>query len=230
MKTIKKSFVSALPIAFGYIPLGIVCGVLLQKAGLNVVEIFLMSLLVFAGSSQFVAASMIAGGSTGIQIVVATFMINLRHMLYSSSLSLNFKEKKISKLMLISHYITDESYAVNIKSYKEEGWNENLTLFVGVFANIFWIVGTCMGGLVGEYIAIPVDIASFVLTSMFIVLLIFQISTRIDIIMCLVSLAISLIVLNFYQGGFSIVLIALTCASIGYIIETVRENKGEENV
>jgi len=72
---------AAWPICLGYIPIGLAFGVLAQKAGLGAVEIFLMSMLVFAGSSQFIAVSMLDGGAALTSIVLTTFTVNLRHLL-----------------------------------------------------------------------------------------------------------------------------------------------------
>jgi len=61
---------------------------LAQKAGLSPLEIGLMSVFVFAGSAQFIAVSMISAGSAPLAIIMTTFVVNLRHLLMSSSLSL----------------------------------------------------------------------------------------------------------------------------------------------
>ena len=77
---------SAWPICLGYLPLGFACGVLAQKVGLTVEQTGIMSLMVFAGSGQFIAAAMIGGGASIASIVITIFIVNLRHLLYSSSL------------------------------------------------------------------------------------------------------------------------------------------------
>ena len=86
------------PVCLGYIPIGIAFGVLAQKAGFTPFETGLMSLIVFAGSSQFIAVSMFAAGAGAASIIATTFVVNLRHLLMSSSLSLffrgSFREKK----------------------------------------------------------------------------------------------------------------------------------------
>ena len=78
---------AVLPICIGYIPLGFACGVLAQKVGVSVWETAMMSVLVFAGSGQFIALSMIGGGASISSIVLTTFIVNLRHTLYSSTLT-----------------------------------------------------------------------------------------------------------------------------------------------
>ncbi len=82
---LKEGLTAGWPICLGYLPIGIALGVLAQKAGLSPLAVGLMSMFVFAGSSQFIAVSMLAGGATFVAIIVTTFMVNLRHLLMSSS-------------------------------------------------------------------------------------------------------------------------------------------------
>lgn len=91
--TIKESFIASIPIFLGYIPIGIVGGILLQKSGLSPFQIALMVTLVFGGSSQFIAASMISTGASVTSIVLTTFIVNLRHFLMSSNLNMYIKNK-----------------------------------------------------------------------------------------------------------------------------------------
>ncbi len=78
---------AAWPICLGYFPIGLAFGVAAQKAGLTCAEIGFMSLLVFAGSSQFIAISLLASGAGFPAIVTTTFFVNLRHVLMSSALA-----------------------------------------------------------------------------------------------------------------------------------------------
>ena len=80
---------AAWPICLGYLPLGFAFGVLAQKAGLDLLDIALMSILVYAGSSQFIAVAMISGAAAPVSIILTTFVVNLRHLLMSSSLAVH---------------------------------------------------------------------------------------------------------------------------------------------
>ncbi|MBN1965719.1 MAG: AzlC family ABC transporter permease, partial [Anaerolineae bacterium] len=75
-----------LPILLGTTPFGMIYGIAAIEAGLSPAEALGMSLIVFAGSSQFVAAGLFGAGAPGPVIVATTFIVNLRHMLYSASL------------------------------------------------------------------------------------------------------------------------------------------------
>ena len=105
---------AALPIVLGYLPVGITFGILARKAGLTSFEVGLMSLFVYAGASQFLAIEMISKGLSTFSIILATFFINLRHILMSSNLSVYLRNVRIPILGLLSAQMTDESYAVAI--------------------------------------------------------------------------------------------------------------------
>ena len=89
----RDAFRASIPIFIAYVPIGLVGGILLNAAGLNLFFIFLMSLLVFGGSAQYIAASMIASGTPVTSIIITTFIINLRHFLMSSNLNMVIKLK-----------------------------------------------------------------------------------------------------------------------------------------
>lgn len=78
-----------IPIAIGYLALGIACGILAQQAGLTPLEALGMSVLVFAGSGQFIGIAMMAQGAALVSIGLTIFIVNLRHLLFSSTL-MNF--------------------------------------------------------------------------------------------------------------------------------------------
>src|SRR5512136_676563 len=110
----KEGVKAALPIVLGYLPVGVAFGLLARNAGLTLSEVGLMSLLVYAGASQFLAIEMISKGIPNFSIILATFFINLRHILMSSNLSVYLRNVRIPILGLLSAQMTDESYAVAV--------------------------------------------------------------------------------------------------------------------
>ncbi len=108
-----------LPMIVGAIPFGILFGALATSAGMSVYATMAMSLFVFAGSSQFVAATLISQGVGVAVIVMTTFFVNLRHALYSASLGPYFKGLKQRWLLPLGFLLTDETYAVVIKRANE---------------------------------------------------------------------------------------------------------------
>ena len=86
--TIKEEWLagtrSAVPIMLGYVPVGIAYGVMARQAGLNTWQTVLMSLTVYGGASEMMAAGMVAQGAAVLPIVLTTFILNLRHIIMST--------------------------------------------------------------------------------------------------------------------------------------------------
>lgn len=103
-----------LPILLGVSPFGMIYGVLALSAGLPATLAFAMSSVVFAGSAQFVGAQLIGAGAPGIVILVTTFVVNLRHVLYGASVAPHLTGLSTRWKCLLAYFLTDEVYAVAI--------------------------------------------------------------------------------------------------------------------
>lgn len=233
-KKILKAFKTSLPIAFGYISLGFMAGAMVQKVGFNVIEILLMSILIFSGSSVFITANMLSAGinpQISIYLVATILITNLRNIMYSSSLLGDTKDLEGKKKMLFAQFITDETFAVNkIAFNSDKEWDGDTALYLSLFACLYGAIGNGLGAIFGQIIDIPLDLGFFMMSSMFIVLTVLQVSSKTDFFMVIVSLIVSLIVLNIYQGGLDLIIIALIVATIGYFIDKKSEGKrGEVN-
>ncbi|MFZ5631825.1 MAG: AzlC family ABC transporter permease [Bacillota bacterium] len=120
-KDFKSGVREGLPLALSIFAYGLVYGVLARQAGLSWYETVLMSAVVFAGSSQFVAVSMIASGYGPGQIILAALLLNLRHLLMGASLAPYLSGVKIWKLAFLAHGLNDESYALTISRFQRYG-------------------------------------------------------------------------------------------------------------
>jgi len=109
-----------LPILLGVSPFGMIYGVLALSAGLPATMAFMMSFVVYAGSAQFVGAQLIGTGAPGIVIVFTTFIVNLRHILYSASVAPHLKRLTARWRCLLAYLLTDEAYAVAITRFNKE--------------------------------------------------------------------------------------------------------------
>ena len=110
-----------LPILLGVSPFGMIYGVLALSAGLPATLAFAMSSVVFAGSAQFVGAQLMGTGAPGIVILVTTFIVNLRHVLYSASVAPSLKHLNTRWKCLLAYFLTDEVYAVAITRVAQSG-------------------------------------------------------------------------------------------------------------
>jgi 4-azaleucine resistance transporter AzlC len=112
---------SELPIALGVIPFGLIFGVLAIGAGLPPGPALAMSSIVFAGSAQFIGQRMIGAGDPAALIILTTFVVNLRHMLYSTSVEGYIKHLPARWKVLLAYLLTDEAYATTIVNYQAAG-------------------------------------------------------------------------------------------------------------
>ncbi len=173
-KLAKQSFRSAIPIMLGYVAIGIPCGILSTSIGMNALQVFLMSVLFYSGAGQFMIPNMWLAGSPIASIIASVSLVNTRQILYSATLApkCDGVSKKLS--FLFAATVTDESFGVNIARFNSGKWSvENATL-VNLFSQSSWTLSTVAGVFIGNAIGIPLALASFAMTSIFICLMMLQ--------------------------------------------------------
>ncbi|NTW72755.1 MAG: AzlC family ABC transporter permease [Eubacteriaceae bacterium] len=144
--SIKDGFKSAVPVMMGYIPLAIAYGVLGKAAGLPDALIVLLSIMVFAGASQFLAISLFAGGVLPLEIIFTTFIINSRHMIMSTSLSRKLEDHMgIFKRGVIAFGVTDETFSVSSVQGKDRKLNARYLIGLNFSSYFAWVAGTVIG-------------------------------------------------------------------------------------
>ena len=94
-KDIQLGMISAFPIIVGYLPIAMTFGILSKSSGIQLIESFMFSAIVFAGSSQFMALNMITVGAGLGEIILTTLLVNFRHFLMSASLSENIGHESL---------------------------------------------------------------------------------------------------------------------------------------
>lgn len=222
----RQGAATAWPICLGYFPIGLALGVLAQKAGLPWWAVAMMSVMVFAGSAQFICVAMIAAGATTPAIILTTFVVNLRHVLMSSALAVYLKGVNRKFLALYAYGVTDESFAVNLTRFREGQWDRWRALIVNHVANSVWVLATVCGALAGQFVprgALGIDYA---LTGMFICLLVFQLQGGIYIITGLLAAAFSIFWYLLIPGDSYIVVASMSAATIGYLLKRLyRRNR-----
>ena len=151
---IRKGMTTGFPIMLGYLPIAVTYGVLAKQSGMTLTELTLMSVLVFAGASQFMGANMIAVGAGVLEIVVATFVLNFRHFVMSLSFMNRLRDIGLNWKAPLSLGLTDETFAVSAL-HPEEAKHEKGALFYTALiltAYLSWIMGSFLGGVLGEVI------------------------------------------------------------------------------
>lgn len=136
-----------LPIGAGYLPLGFACGIVCAESGMSVMQIFIMSLLVYAGAGQYIAGGMIAAGASPLSIIITTFIVNSRHILYTSVLYPYISKWSFLKQSLFATQITDEVFAMH-SSYMNKNNADTVTAFtLNIFSHSSWIISNTIGGI-----------------------------------------------------------------------------------
>jgi 4-azaleucine resistance transporter AzlC len=144
-----------IPLIIGAIPFGLIYGALAAGAGLSFAATATMSALVFAGSAQFIAVGLVAAGTGWPFIVLTTFVVNLRHALYSASLAPYVKQLSLRWQLPLAFWLTDETFAVVIQRYGQTDpspFKHWYYLGSAVFMYANWQLCTWLGLAFGQLI------------------------------------------------------------------------------
>lgn len=177
----RKAFSAALkassPVFFGYISIGFAYGFLLVKSGFDWYWAPIMSLVIFAGAAQFMAISLINQNKSFIEMGLAIFLLNARHMVYGFSVLERYAPFKRFKKYLIFG-LTDETYAlITTIEPPDDADPEFFDFCVTALNQSYWTAGGILGALLGTLISWNAPGLDFALTALFVVLLIEQIKT-----------------------------------------------------
>jgi len=210
------------PIVLGYTPIGLAFGVLAQKTGISALNTLLMSLLVYAGSSQLIAVGLFAAGAPALSVILTTFVVNLRHMLMSAAVSPLLKQWRKFELAAFAYQLTDETFAVHSARMltSPESPNKAEVFAINVTAQAAWIFGTWLGTVVGQLITDVKSLAlDYALPAMFVALLVLQIKDRVQIAVAFLTgmLAVGLLLMGLEQ--WYVIAATLVGATIGVVSE-----------
>lgn len=161
----------SLPVAMGYVPLGMVFGFLFVQAGGAWYMAMAASLLVYAGASQFAMIPMLAAGLPVASLALAALVINLRHAFYGLSLLNDQPAHRLTRLYLI-FALTDETYSL-VTTLKPRPTPEQMALLAGI-NQCWWVLGTLLGAGLGTQLPVSLTGLDFALAALFGVLAVEQ--------------------------------------------------------
>lgn len=167
---------ACIPTVLGYLGIGIAAGVVEKGVGMTLLQIALVSIIVYAGSAQFIICGLIAIQAPPSTIIATVFLVNLRHFLMSMSVAPYFRDYSLLNTIGLGTLLTDESYGVLVTELKrEQAVSANWTHGLNVTAYLTWILANLLGGVVGHFIPDPTKFGlDFALTAMFLGLFLFQ--------------------------------------------------------
>lgn len=166
----KAAFPYTVPVLTGYLFIGIAFGVMYQEKGYNFLWAALMSLLVYAGSGQYLAVNFFAPGVSLLQVIFMTFMVNVRHIFYGLSLLSRFARMGKQRLYMIFS-LTDETYSLYFITKVPKDVDENkFLLAIALLDQSYWIIGSVIGALAGSLIPFDAKGIDFAMTALFLVI------------------------------------------------------------
>ena len=170
----KAAFPHTIPVLTGYLFIGIAFGVMFADKGYNFLWAGLMSLLVYAGSGQYLAVNFFDPSVSFLQVIFLTFMVNVRHIFYGLSLLDKFKVSGKKKPYMVFS-LTDETYSLYFLTKTPPDVDEGKFLFALATLNqSYWIVGSMIGALAGTLIPFNSKGIDFAMTALFIVIFVEQ--------------------------------------------------------
>jgi 4-azaleucine resistance transporter AzlC len=126
---------------------GFVFGLAARNAGYSPIEAMAMSSLGFAGAAQFAAVGYVSAGLPWVPIVVLTFFLNARHLLYSASLAPRLRHVPLLHRAVMAHVLTDEAFALAAAHFHRLGRVDVGGYWIGAVVGVFipWNVATLAG-------------------------------------------------------------------------------------
>ncbi|RMC50353.1 branched-chain amino acid ABC transporter permease [Lactobacillus sp. ESL0263] len=228
--TKRAAVVDTLPTVFGYLGIATAFGVIARASGFSTITVILMSVIIYAGSAQFTTVSMLAAGSPIASIVFATFMVNSRMILMSTTVAPYFKKDNLGKGMLIGTLLTDESFALAMNKLNYTNGKMNFSWFntENIISYSTWVIATMIGALLGNFIEDPKKLGlDFANVAMFIGLLYLQVNSdkalnkTLQVIVVLLTLVLTYISTIILPASLVIIAVTLIGCTLGMVIKHV---------
>ena len=164
-----KAIRTCMPIAVGVVPLGLAFGVLMVQTGFDWWWTPIFSIVIYAGSMEFLAISMVTGGVTPAVSALTGFMVNFRHIFYGLTFPRDEIRNRFGRAYS-TYALTDESYAVLSALPRGSRPSGAFVFTVQLFCQVLWVVSGIIGALAGQAIPPSVKGLDFALVALFIVL------------------------------------------------------------
>jgi len=173
-KAFQKAFPYTIPVLTGYLFIGIAFGVMYAEKGYSFLWAILMSVLVYAGSGQYLAVNFFVPGISLVQVIFLTFMVNVRHVFYGISLLEKFNKIGKKRWYMIFG-LTDETYSLLCTTNVPEDVDESKFLFaISIMDHFYWVLGSAIGAIAGTVLPINSEGIDFAMTALFVVIFVEQ--------------------------------------------------------
>jgi len=174
LKIFSKGLVDVLPLLIPVVPFGIILGVIGIELGFSPLVVYATSFIVYSGSAQIVLFQLISAGATPLVTLTSVAVTNSRHFLYGAVVSEYFEELNITWKAILSYFLTDQSFAVSYRYFKENKTVPNKHYYLlgsGLTLWTTWQISTLMGIFLGSIVpeelgltfAIPLTFLSLII-------------------------------------------------------------------
>lgn len=196
-----KAFPYTLPVLTGYLFIGIAFGVMYAEKGYSAWWAVLMSLMVYAGSGQYLAVNFFVPGISFLQIIFMTLMVNIRHVFYGLSLLERFNKIGKKRWYMIFG-LTDETYSLLCTTKVPKDVEEGKFLFaISVLDQLYWILGSAIGGILKSVLPFNAKGIEFAMTALFVVIFIEQWMEAKNRIPAIIGTAAAILCLQIFGSG-----------------------------
>ena len=172
------AFRYSIPVLLGYIAIGVAFGLMISSSGYPWWLASVMSLWMFAGAGQFIAAGLFAAGTNFLEACILQLVVNARHIAYGLSMFKRFEKQGAVKPYLV-FALTDETFALLSSMPEKSGQSDKerrlFMLYVSLLDQFYWVAGSTIGAVAGSLIPFDFEGVGFALTALFVVLMMEQI-------------------------------------------------------
>ena len=173
LRNLRHAFLKTLPVMAGYLVLGMGFGILMEKNGFGILWAVAMSVLIYAGSMQYLAVSLLTAGASLISAALATLMVNARHLFYGISMVEAYQDTGKQKRYLI-FALTDETYSLVCSGVPEGADRRWYYLLVSLLDQCCWVAGTALGVAAGALLPFDATGVDFAMTALFVTVFVDQ--------------------------------------------------------
>ena len=174
IKTLMRAFPVTVPVLMGYLSIGMAFGLMLQAVGYGPVWAVFMSLIIYAGSGQYLGCTLLATAAPLPQVAMLTLLLNFRHMFYGLSLLDKFRGTGWRKPYMI-FALTDETYALMTSVAPPEDVDPADYYFsIALLDHSYWILGSLIGATIGALVKFDTTGIDFAMTALFTVIAVEQ--------------------------------------------------------
>lgn len=163
-----------IPVMVGYLFLGAAYGILMKVNGYGIGWTFAVSVLVYAGSLQYLGVTMLAGMVHPLAALMMSLMLNARHLFYGISMLGKYGAVRKRKPYLIFG-LTDETFSVVCHDEAPRNLNQDKVYFwITLLDQCYWVLGSVLGAIAGSFITFDTTGLDFALTALFVVIFVDQ--------------------------------------------------------